>query len=221
MEPQHNTAETTVQPSVEPKSNAIRLEFKKKHLLALSFGVAIALILGTLFYSKGFFIAATVNGSPISRLAVIGELEKQGGKQALEAIITERLIEAELKKNTIVVSDADIDAEIEKLEEQVASQGGTLEEALAAQGMSMEILRTQIKTQKGLEQLLADKVTVTDEELATATESAKGSASAGMTDEELRTAITEQLKQQKFQGEAQKWVAELTTNADIKYFVTY
>ncbi len=221
MEPQHNTAETTVQPSVEPKSNAIRLEFKKKHLLALSFGVAIALILGTLFYSKGFFIAATVNGSPISRLAVIGELEKQGGKQALEAIITERLIEAELKKNTIVVSDADIDAEIEKLEEQVASQGGTLEEALAAQGMSMEILRTQIKTQKGLEQLLADKVTVTDEELATATESAKGSAPAGMTDEELRTAITEQLKQQKFQGEAQKWVAELTTNADIKYFVTY
>lgn len=183
--------------------------------------MAIALILGTLFYSKGFFIAATVNGSPISRLAVIGELEKQGGKQALEAIITERLIEAELKKNTIVVSDADIDAEIEKLEEQVASQGGTLEEALAAQGMSMEILRTQIKTQKGLEQLLADKVTVTDEELATATESAKGSASAGMTDEELRTAITEQLKQQKFQGEAQKWVAELTTNADIKYFVTY
>ncbi len=221
MEPQHNTAETTVQPSVEPKSNAIRLEFKKKHLLALSFGVAIALILGTLFYSKGFFIAATVNGSPISRLAVIGELEKQGGKQALESLITERLIEAELKKNTIVVSEADIDAEIEKIEEQVASQGGTLEEALTAQGMSMEILRTQIKTQKGLEQLLADKVTVTDEELATALESAKGSAPAGMTDEELKTAIIEQLKQQKFQEEAQKWVAELTTNADIKYFVTY
>lgn len=221
MEPQHNTAETTVQPSIEPKSNAIRLEFKKKHLLALSFGVAIALILGTLFYSKGFFIAATVNGSPISRLAVIGELEKQGGKQALESLITERLIEEELQKNNIIVSDADIDTEIKKLEEQVASQGGTLEEALTAQGMSMEILLTQIKTQKGLERLLADKVTVTDEELATALESAKGSAPAGMTDEELRTAITEQLKQQKFQGEAQKWVAELTTNADIKYFVTY
>lgn len=221
MEPQHNTTETTVQPSGEPKSNAIRLEFKKKHLLALSFGVAIALILGTLFYSKGFFIAATVNGSPISRLAVIGELEKQGGKQALESLITERLIEAELQKNNIIVSDADIDTEIKKLEEQVASQGGTLEEALTAQGMSMEILRTQIKTQKGLEQLLADKVMVTDEELATAMESAKGSAPDGMTDEELKTAIVEQLKQQKFQGEAQKWVAELTTNADIKYFVTY
>lgn len=221
MEPQHNTPESLTAQSAEPKASAIHPELKKKHLLALSFGVAIALILGTLFYSKGFFIAATVNGSPISRLAVIGELEKQGGKQALESLITERLIEAELQKNNITVSDADIDTEIKKLEEQVASQGGTLEEALAAQGMSMEILRTQIKTQKGLEQLLADKVTVTDEELATATESAKGSAPAGMTDEELRTAITEQLKQQKFQGEAQKWVAELTTNADIKYFVTY
>lgn len=221
MEQQHNTEETIAQPSAEPKSNAVRLEFKKKHLLALSFGMAIALILGTLFYSKGFFIAATVNGSPISRLAVIGELEKQGGKQALESLITERLIEAELKKNDIVVSDTDIDTEIKKIEEQVASQGGTLEDALTMQGMSMEILRTQIKTQKGLELLLADKVAVTDEEFATALESAKDSAPAGMTDEELKTAITEQLKQQKFQEEAQKWVAELTTNADIKYFVTY
>lgn len=221
MEPQHNTSESVVAQSVEPKANAIRLEFKKKHLLALSFGIAIALILAALFYSKGIFVAATVNGSPISRLSVIAELEKQGGKQALESIITERLIEAELQKNNIVVSDADIDAEIKKIEEQVASQGGTLEGALATQGMSMDILRTQIRTQKGLETLLADKVTLTDEELQSALKSAEGSAPEGMTSDELKTAITEQLKQQKFQGEAQKWIADITANADIKYFVTY
>lgn len=221
MEPQHNTSESVIAQSVEPKANAIRLEFKKKHLLALSFGIAIALILAALFYSKGIFVAATVNGSPISRLSVIAELEKQGGKQALESIITERLIGAELQKNNIVVSDADIDAEIKKIEEQVASQGGTLEEALTAQGMSMDVLRTQIATQKGLEQLLSDKITISDEELATASKSAEGSAPEGMTSDELKTAITEQLKQQKFQGEAQKWIADITANADIEYFVTY
>jgi parvulin-like peptidyl-prolyl isomerase len=221
MEPSQNIPETTAHQSVEPKSNAIRLEFKKQHLLALSFGVALALILGTLFYSKGVFIAATVNGSPISRLSVITELEKQGGKQALESLISERLIKAELKKSNIVVSDADVDTEIKKIEEQVASQGGTLEEALTAQGMSMDILRTQIATQKGLEVLLADKVKVSDEELATALKSAEGSAPEGMTTDELKTAITEQLKQQKFQEEAQKWIADITAGADIKYFVTY
>lgn len=221
MEPQQNTPESLVQHPAEPKTNAIRLEFKKQHLLALSVGIALALILGALFFSKGIFIAATVNGSPISRLSVIAELEKQGGKQALEAIINERLIQSELQKNNIVVSDADVDTEIKKIEEQVASQGGTLEEALTAQGMSMDILRTQIRTQKGLELLLADKVTVTDEELQTALKSAEGSVPEGMTADELKTAITEQLKQQKFQAEAQAWVSILTASADIKYFVTY
>lgn len=221
MEPQHNTPETTIQQPVGPSTNAIRLEFKKKHLLALSFGVAIALILGALFYSKGFFIAATVNGSPVSRLAVISALEKQGGKQALEAIISEKLIETELKKNNITVSESDIDAEIKKIEEQVAGQGGTLEEALEAQGMTMDVLREQIASQKGLEALLADKIVVTDSELESALKSAEGSAPEGMTPDELKSAITEQLKQQKFQAEAQTWVASLSTNADIKYFVTY
>lgn len=221
MEPQHNASETTIQEPAKPSSNAILLEFKKKYLLALSFGVAIALILGALFYSKGLFVAATVNGSPVSRLAVISALEKQGGKQALDAIISEKLIEVELKKSNITVSESDIDAEIKKIEEQVAGQGGTLEEALETQGMTMDILREQIATQKGLEALLADKIVVTDSEIESALKSAEGSAPEGMTPDELKSAITEQLKQQKFQAEAQAWVASLSTNADIKYFVTY
>ena len=127
-----------------------------------------------------------------------------------------------MKKNNIIVSESDIDAEIKKIEEQVAGQGGgTLEEALTAQGMSMDVLRSQIATQKGLEILLADKITPTDEEIDTAIKSAMDSIPEGMTPDELKTAVVEQLKQQKFQLEAEAWVSNLTTNADIKYYVNY
>ena len=87
--------------------------------------------------------------------------------------------------------------------------------------MTMDILREQISSRKGLEKLLADKIVVTDAELESAIKSAEGSAPEGMTPDELKSVITEQLKQQKFQAEAQTWVASLTSNADIKYFVTY
>ena len=56
------------------------------------------LLLAVLFYySKSWFIAATVDGKPISRLAVIGRIEQQSGKAALDRLIDEHLIGREAK----------------------------------------------------------------------------------------------------------------------------
>ncbi len=55
------------------------------------FGVfAVLLVLFNAF--KGQFIAATVNGSSISRWSLIQELEKQSGKSTLDTMITKKLI---------------------------------------------------------------------------------------------------------------------------------
>jgi len=49
--------------------------------------IAAVVVIGALaFYYKGLFIAATVNGVPISRLSIIEQLEKSSGKATLEAI---------------------------------------------------------------------------------------------------------------------------------------
>jgi parvulin-like peptidyl-prolyl isomerase len=162
-----------------------------------------------------------VNGRPISRLSVIKELEKQGGKQVLESIINKDLIEAELSKQKVSVTTEEINEELKKIETQVTSQGGTLEAALSQQGLTKEKLREQITIQKKLEKLLADKVAVTDADIEAYIKDSKVPTPKDVKMEDFRKQISQQLKQQKFQQEAQKWVSELTTNAKIKYYVNY
>lgn len=197
------------------------MKFKKPKPLVIAIGVAIILIVVALFFAKGIFVAATVNGSPISRLSVIQELEKQGGKQTLESLIDKKLIETELNKQKVSVTKEEVDAEIEKIKTQVTAQGGTLEVALAQQGMTEEKLREQIMIQKKLEKLLADKVTVTEADIDTYIKDSKVTPPKDLKMEDFRKQISDQLKQQKFQQEAQKWVSDLTASAKIKYYVNY
>ncbi len=199
----------------------VSLKFKKPKPLYIAIGVAVILIIVALFFAKGIFVAATVNGSPISRLSVIKELEKQGGKKVLEAIIDKKLIETELNKQKVSVTKEEVDAEIEKIKAQVTAQGGTLEMALAQQGLTEEKLREQITIQKKLEKLLADKVAVTEAEIDTYIKDSKVTPPKDVKMEDFRKQISEQLKGQKFQQEAQKWVSGLTASAKIKYYVDY
>lgn len=216
-----NTTQENKSIQDEIKANYVSLKFKKPKLLVIATGVAVVLIIVALFFAKGFFVAATVNGSPISRWSVIKQLEKEGGKQALESIIDKKLIENELAKQKITVTQEEIDGEIKKIEVQVMAQGGTLEMALSQQGLTEEKLREQITLQKKLEKLLADKVAVTDAEIDAYIKDSKATPPKDMKKEDFRKQISEQLKQQKFQTEAQQWVSDLTTNAKIKYYVNY
>lgn len=216
---ENTTPETNIAPQ-ESKSY-VNVKFKNPKPLHIAIGLAVILVVAALFFAKGIFVAATVNGSPISRLLVIQELEKQGGKQALEDIIDKKLIETELNKQKVTVNKKEVDAEIEKIKTQVASQGGTLEMALAKQGMTEEKLREQITIQKKLEKLLADKVVVTETEIDTYIKDSKATPPKDVKMEDFRKQVGDQLKQQKFQQEAQKWVSDLTASAKIKYYVNY
>ena len=201
----------------EDNKSYVNLRFKKPKPWTLGIGIAVILIITGLFFIKSIFIAAVVNGSPISRLAVIKELEKQGGKQALESIINKKLIENELNKKKVGATREEIDEEIKKIETQVSSQGNTLASVLAMQGMTEEKLRDQITLQKKLEKLLADKIAITDADVDAYIKDNKTTPPKGVKPEDFRRQVSDQLKQQKFQQEAQKWVSGLTAGAKIRY----
>lgn len=184
-------------------------------------GGAILLVAVILFVGKSLVVAATVNGSPISRLAIVRELEKKSGKAALESIIQKKLIDSQLQKENVSVSQEEIDAEMKLIEQQVTGQGGTLKVALEAQGVTEESLREQIAIQKKLEKLLADKVQVSDAELEAYKKENDVKLPEGTKEEDFNKQVKEQLKQQKFQEAAQAWVADLTKNAKINYYVQY
>ncbi len=183
--------------------------------------VAIVLVVGILIYfSKSLFVAATVDGSPISRMSLISKLEKTSGKSLLDSLITEKLIENEVKARKIVISSSDVDMEIKKIEEQIATQGSTIEAALSEQGMTIEDLKKQIKLQKEAEKLVADKIGVTDEEVAKYIVDNKIEIPKGQ-EVVMNEQIKAQLSSQALGTAIQSLITELKTKAKINYFVKY
>lgn len=213
--------ETTTEIATAAKVEGINIPAATMKRYAIAFLLGLVLVLIAFLFSKGYFIAATVNGSPISRFAVISALEKQGGKETLQAIINERLVKAELKKSNVTLEAGAIDARIALIEEQVKGQGGTLAEALVAEGITLAQLTEQIETQLLLEKAIEDKLNITDEEVTAFITENNIPAPTDAEKEVFMNQVKEQLKQQKFQEESQKWIAEVTTAAKIKYYVTY
>ena len=188
----------------------------------LIIAVIIVAVMAFWFFFKGIFIAASVDGSFISRLSIIKELEKQSGQRAIDALITNKLIEREVKVKGISVPEDEVDQEIQKISTQVASQGGTLADALARQGMTEETLRKQILVQKQIEKLLADKIAVTDEEVAKYITDNKVPLPKGKDERALLNGqIKNQLKNEKLNQEANLLIAGLKSKAKIKYYVDY
>ncbi len=212
----------------EPKRDTDQEEKKSSRRIGrkpvfVAIGIAALFVLAAILFTEGFLVAATVNGSPVSRLAVIRELERQSGKEALESMIDRKLIEAELDRRNVTVTEDEIDGEIRKIEGQISGGqgGGTLDEALAAQDMTRETLREQIAIQKRIEKLLAEKAVPTDAEIDAYMKNSGVTPPEGIPTEEFRRQIGEDLKQQKLQGEAQLWISGLKESAQIRYYVGY
>jgi hypothetical protein len=200
--------------------DASSIKAKLKQPRALMGLIVVVLAIGA-FFLKGLFIVALVNGEPITRIQIVSELEKQGGKQTLSSLVNKTLILQEAKKKNIQVSQKEIDAATKQIEDSLKSQGQNLDTALAMQGMTRQDLEMQLKLRNLVEKLLADKIKVTDKEISDYIEANKSTLPTNLTESEIKKSVGEQLKQQKIASSSQAWLAELTKNAKINYFLKY
>lgn len=194
-----------------------RIMISKKNLIAFAI---IIVIIALAYFCKGFFIAATVNGSPISRISVIQELEKSSGKQALNTLITRKIITDEARKKGITVSNEEIEAGIKEISDQIAAQGSTLEQVLASQGVTLADFKKNQLIQIEVEKLLGDKITVTDAEVEQYIKNNKINIPEAQM-KLAKTQIKSQIKSEKLSSEGQALVNSLRANAKISYFVEY
>jgi peptidyl-prolyl cis-trans isomerase C len=128
-------------------------------------------------------VAVTVNGKDIAEADVDAKInaymdrmasqippgmaeqyKKQMRPQVVESMVMEQLLDEQIKKANITVTDNDVN---DKLNEIVASQPGmtmeTLKERIAAQGQSLEQVKEQIKKTMSYEKLIGN-VEVNDAE---------------------------------------------------------
>jgi SurA N-terminal domain len=208
----------------EENASETKLTVKQKickHWIALTIlAIAIVVIL-LLSLWRGLFVAAVVDGEPISRMAVVKELEKRSGGQALDTMVIKKIILKSALERGVSISEEDVNNEIATLEERMSVQGSTLEMALSQQGLTLEQFREQIILQKALEKILEDKLTATDEEVENYLTQTKATVPAGMSEEEFKEKVREQIKSQKFGTEVETWLTAEKQKANIKYYVDY
>jgi foldase protein PrsA len=200
-------------PTQSPKT----LRLKRSYLITLLIIVVVALIL---YFGKSLIIAAVVNGQPVSRIAVIQELERQGGKQALDSIITKALIVQEASKKNITVTQKDIDNEMKSITANLEKQGQKLDQVLTLQGMTKNQLVEQIQLQKMIEKMIGP-ITVSDKQIDDYITANKASLPQNEDEKALRVTVKTQLQQQGLSTKAQSFLAELRKNAKITTLVSY
>ena len=194
-------------------------QFIKTHKKQLVIGIVVIAVGALAFLSRGLFVAALVNGAPISRLELIKQLEKQDGKKTLSDIIVRKLIEQEAQKKKVVVSAAELESEIKKIEANVASQGQKFDDLLVMQGFTKADLLERIKTQKLLERMVATNVAIEEQEISDYVEQNRMSFPEGTTEEDMKTQAKEALTQQKTDEKIQSFVEDLQKKAKITYFI--
>ena len=192
---------------------------RKRWTLIVGFIVVVILVLA--YANMGIFIAAIVNGKRITRLQLAQELEKQGGKQVLDSIVTQKLIDQEAKKNNIVVTQQEIDNQMTAIEDQLKSQGTDLDTALSFQGQTRDDLINSLKMKITIEKLLGDKIQVSDEEIKSYFDQNKDSFPANSKLEDVKSQIIDTLTQSKLSTEYQNWLQNIKANSKIDYLLNF
>ena len=195
---------------------------KNRRKQATLAGAVVLLGLAFLLYTNmGLVVAATVNNKPIWRWQLVSELEKQGGKQVLDNLVTQQLILQEAQKQGVVITDDDLNKEVEAIEANLKTQGGDLDSLLSFQGQTREDFRESLRTRILIKKILADKATVTDEEARKFFDENKTQFPANSKYEDVQGEVKETLVEQKIGQVYQEWIDQVKANSQVNYLLVF
>lgn len=192
--------------ALEKISSLKNFRYQKKFYIIL-------LILGLLLlavYKKSWFVAATVNGIPLTNLELQSKLNEQFRTQTLNQLVNEKIILQEATKLGAIPNEAEINAKITELETSVGGKD-SLNTLLTQQGQTVDTLKKQLGIQLAVTRLYESEATISAEEveqfltenraLLRATDSAGQQKEA---EESLKQQKLSQIFNQKFQELRQK-----------------
>ncbi len=157
--------------SIEPMESSPKDQkdkrFKSSYVLViiivlLIIGAAVVLLNSS---SKPGEAVATVNGEEITRDALYEAMLTTGGRDVLDRLIMNQLVIQEAKKQGIVVSEAEVTEEIQKVIDE--SFNGMVEffhQTLSEYGVTEEIVREELRTELFLRKIAESELDITEED---------------------------------------------------------
>jgi len=190
---------------------------KKMNPKFLTLALAVVII-GLLTYKVGpWIVPAMVDYTPVTRFELWSRLEAGYGAQALDDMVNEKILDAAIFKSGVKVDEAKFDEQFKALETQFESTGG-LDEALKQRGLTRKDLEKQIRTQLAVEELLADKIAPSEEEVKAQFDAGAATVYKDKKLDEVKSDITEELKQTKLRDAFLAWFADIKKEAKVKNF---
>jgi hypothetical protein len=192
--------------------------FTRKYLYVVA--VVLAAI-GVLFALSKFWVIAWVDNKPVTKFALYSLLEKRDAGKTSEELIIETLVNSEAGKQRQSVSDAEVEAEIKKIEEQ---QGGAeqLNQILSIRGLTREDFQKLVKQQLLIQKLFGAGVNITEEDVNKYIEENKETFSPELLADpessdaaKLREGVKEQLKWDAVNANYKKWLDENLTGSRV------
>lgn len=184
---------------------------KRDYLILIVVGIVVLAM-----FKKSLFIAAMINGSPITNLELQVRLNQQFRSQILNQLVNEKIILDEAKKGGAIPTEAEIDQKITELEANVGGKE-TLDTLLLQQGQTRVSLRDQIKMQLAITKLYEKDATFSAEEVTQFIEQNKGQLIATDSASQEKEA-TNAIKQQKLSTIFNQKFQELKQNSKIQIF---
>lgn len=188
---------------------------KRNVIIAL----VVIFIAAVILLLRNQLIVATVNGESINRLTLINQLEQQAGKKVLEGLVTNTLILQEAKSKNVTVSNDEINSEIKNIDDNLKKRGQSLDQALMLQGLTIDVVREQVKTSLIVRKLLAGKISVSDKDISDYIDKNKESIPKDAKLEDTKKQARQQLEQQKLQEKYQELTKSLQDKAKINYLI--
>jgi len=176
------------------------------------------ILLGLVLYqNRGKFIAAVVNGRPITRFELDGRMVARYGDATLEEMINEHLVKSEAQAKGVKTSPEEINSRLEEFTKQIG-ENTKLEDFLTQRGFTLEEFKKQIELDILVKKLTAGSVNISDQELADFISKNRASLTA-TSEADLKNEALEILSSRKRNETFQKWFQELKNKAKVQKFI--
>ena len=110
-------------------------------------------------------VVAKIGDMTITKSELYDELVKQNGAQVLDVLVADKIMQAEVKKQKIDISNEEIEEDFEEMKEFYGSDEA-LNKELETYGLTIEDVKDNIKSNLQIEKLLDPYIDITDEEMA-------------------------------------------------------
>jgi foldase protein PrsA len=147
------------------EKSSVKQWLKPQYLMGLLLVVVVVGAAFIIFNLQRGQVVATVNGEKITRDELYEAMYTQVGQEAIDEIITRRLIVQEGQRLGLAVSDAEVDAEIDKIiEENFMGMKEQFLEILEQYGVSLETVMNDTRLNLMVQKIARSQIEVTDED---------------------------------------------------------